>query len=201
MASSIRFLALGDSYTVGESVPAEASWPHLLVDRLQALGRPTRVEVVAMTGWTAGELLEAIESEPPRPPFDLVSLLVGVNDQYRGLSIEQYEAALDALLSLAARLVLPGTHGRLAVSIPDWGVTPFAADRARNRIGREIDRFNASFRSKAEAAGVPFVDVTSVSREYADLVAEDGLHPDGRQYERWVEAILPVAVGVLDARL
>lgn len=200
MAAAIRFLALGDSYTVGESVTRAESWPYRLAAHLERPGRPVRVEVVAVTGWTADELRQAVEDDPPRPPFDLVSLLIGVNDQYRGLPLHQYERALEALLTLSGQLA-PGGGGRFAVSIPDWGVTPYAAGRDRVAIGRDIDRFNAAFRACAEKAGMPFVDVTALSRTAADLIADDGLHPDGRQYARWVEEILPVAVGVLGGKL
>ena len=153
--------------------------------------------VVATTGWTAGELLEAIETDPPAASFDLVSLSIGVNDQYRGIALEDYEASLHRLLAWTGRLVSKGSAGRLAISIPDWGVTPFASDRDRGAVAIDIDRFNRAFQSAATAAGMPFVDVTPLSRRPGAGVADDGLHPSGREYARWVDEILPVALGLL----
>ncbi|MGI9648631.1 MAG: SGNH/GDSL hydrolase family protein [Acidimicrobiia bacterium] len=184
-----RFLALGDSYTVGESVAPEEAWPAQLTSRIP--GPPFDVHVVAVTGWTSGELLSALEKSPPEGLFDLVSVQVGVNDQYRSLPIDQFVAN-------AVQLLVRADHyrgeagGVFAVSIPDWGVTPFGADRNADAIGAEIDSFNAAWREVAGEVGIPFADVTPLSRSHPELVAEDGLHPSGRQYRLWVEAILPV---------
>ena len=187
-----RFLALGDSYTIGESVPASESWPRLLAVRLGL--EPT---VLATTGWTSGELLSALEEEKPAASFGLVSLQIGVNDQYRGLSLDEFVANASALLARAREICDADTNGVFAVSIPDWGVSPFAADRDREAVATDIDRFNAALADLTTGAGVPLVDVTGTSRAAPDLVAPDGLHPAGEQYRRWVDVIAPVARAVL----
>ena len=197
MVNRIGLLALGDSYTVGESVPVGQSWPHRLAGRLAAAGHPADVTVVATTAWTSGELLAAVQADPPGPGFDLVSLSIGVNDQYRGLPLELFVETLELLLDYAGRMLEEGAAGRLAVSIPDWGVTPYAGGRDRPAIARDIDRFNGAFRDVAEAAGVPFVDVTGLSRRRGAGLSDDGLHPSGEEYARWVDEILPVALGLL----
>lgn len=197
MAHRIPLLALGDSYTVGESVPVEQSWPHRLAARLTRAGHPTELTVVATTGWTAADLLAAIEADPPGEGFDLISLSVGVNDQYQGGQLESYLLSLRRLLALTRQMGGAGRPGLFAVSIPDWGVTPFASDRDGAAIGADIDRFNRAFRGAAQAAGVPFVDVTELSRRPGAGVAEDGLHPSGSEYEHWVDEIWPVALGLL----
>ena len=187
-----RLLALGDSYTVGEG--AEAGWPDLLAHRLGADGGPVEWTVIAQTGWTSGELLDAVAAGPPVGPFDLVTLLVGVNDQYRGLPIDDFAASARALLGRAGEL----GRARLAVSIPDWGVTPFGADNDRTEVSAQIDAFNGVWRAAAIAAGAEFVDITPVSRAHPDEVTDDGLHPSTAQYRRWVEVIGPVARSLLD---
>lgn len=187
-----RFLALGDSYTIGESVPTSESWPHLLAIRLGL--EPT---VLATTGWTSGELLSALDEEKPAGSFGLVSLQIGVNDQYRGLSLDEFVTNVSALLARARRVCDADTDGVFAVSIPDWGVTPFAADRDRDAVAADIDRFNVALADLTTGAGVPLVDVTGISRAASDLVASDGLHPSREQYHRWADLIAPIAGAVL----
>ncbi len=146
-----------------------------------------------MTGWTTGELDAGIDAAAPRGPFDLVTLLIGVNNQYRGLALDAYRAEYGALLARAVD-VAGGEPGRvLAVSIPDWGATPFAADRDRAQIAAEVDAFNAAARSEARAAGVAWVDVTALSRTQGTLVVPDGLHPNAQAYAAWTDRIAPAA--------
>ncbi|NNL12777.1 MAG: SGNH/GDSL hydrolase family protein [Acidimicrobiia bacterium] len=190
-----RFLALGDSYTVGESVAVEESWPGLLAVRLSL--EPT---VLATTAWTSGELLEAFDRSGPAGTYGLVSLQIGVNDQYRGLSLDEFVANWSALLVRARSVCDDDTGGVLAVSIPDWGVTPFATDRDGAGVAADIDRFNEALGAMTVEACIPLVDVTSISRAHPSLVAPDGLHPSGEQYRRWVEEIAPVAEAVLGRR-
>jgi lysophospholipase L1-like esterase len=195
-----RFLALGDSYTIGERVDSAERWPVQLAQML----RERRIdvadsEIVARTGWTTDELTAGIAVAAPAGPYDLVSLLIGVNDQFRGRSLERYREDLRSLLveAVAFAGVRPGRV--VVLSIPDWGVTPFAADRDRARIGAEIDRFNLVGREEAQRAGARFVDVTPTSREgNEDWVAADGLHPSGRQYTRCAELTLGAAVAALE---
>ena len=199
----LRFLALGDSYTIGEAVPPEARWPVLLADALRARGFPFAAPtIIAQTGWTTDELSAAIDRADPRGPYDLVTLLIGVNDQYRGGSVKEYRTEFRALLHCAIGFA-GGTAGRVVVvSIPDWSVTPFAAGdlRSPQQIAKRIDAFNAAAAEEAGQAGVPFVDITPVSRTAAadrSLVAEDGLHPAPPMYVAWTERIVPVALEAL----
>jgi lysophospholipase L1-like esterase len=156
------------------------------------------VEIVARTGWTTAELDAGIDAAAPVGPFDLVTLQIGVNDQYRGLPVDGYRVefagALDRAIGFAG-----GDPGRvIVVSIPDWGVTPFAGSRDRSLVSSAIDAFNDANREVALAAGAEWVDVTGISRSGdPGLVAGDGLHPSADQYTRWVEAVLPVARRIL----
>ncbi|WP_431634565.1 SGNH/GDSL hydrolase family protein [Dyella sp. KULCS107] len=192
----LRHLALGDSYTIGEGVPEAGRWPVQLAQRLIAEGitlAPPRI--VATTGWTTDELAAGMDEAQLAPPFDLVSLLIGVNNQYRGRSAEEYIAQFGQLLARAVTLAGDRPGHVLVVSIPDWGVTRFAREHGHDAaaIGATLDRFNLLARAAAEAAGAAFVDITDLSRAYPDELTDDGLHPDARQYTRWVERIAPVA--------
>jgi len=201
--AALRFLALGDSYTIGEGVDPALRWPVLLADALRAKGIDLAApEIIAETGWTTDELDAAIDRADPQGPFGLVSLLIGVNDQYRKRSVEEYCVEFRGLLRRAVGLAGGATGRLLVLSIPDWGVTPFAAgdDRTPEQIGGEIDAYNAVAREEADAAGVPFIDITPLFRTRpldAGLVVEDGLHPSGRVYAAWVERVLPVALDAL----
>lgn len=198
--SPARLLALGDSYTVGEGVPTAQTWPFVVAAELRAAGTavadPT---VVAQTGWTTDELDAAITAREPAldPPYDAVTLLVGVNDQYRGRPADGYRAPFRALLARAVGFA-GGDAGRVVVvSIPDWGVTPFAAGRDRVRIAAEIDAYNAVAQAEATGAGAAWVDVTAVSRRWPDETAADGLHPSAAAYARWAEAVAPAVRAAL----
>jgi undecaprenyl-diphosphatase len=181
-----RYLALGDSYTIGESVSAEERFPSQLAAKLR-LGEP---QIIAKTGWTTDELNAAIDAADPKGPFDLVTLLIGVNNQYRGRDAEQYRTEFVGLLQRAIGFAGGAPKKVIVVSIPDWGVTPFAEGRDRAKIASEIDQFNAINREEAVRAGTRYVDITPVSRgNDPALVAGDGLHPSGRQYGEWVKLI------------
>lgn len=198
----IRYLALGDSYTIGESVEVSERWPIQLAAALREQGRPAAEPVIiARTGWTTGELLASIEEQEPSGPFDLVSLLIGVNNQYRGGSLDEYRRELRTLLQRAIAFAGGNPGQVLVLSIPDWGVTPFAASRDQLQIAAEIDRFNEVKREEAENAGARYVDVTAISRQAAtdrDLIAVDGLHPSGKMYAEWVQLALPEALVALE---
>lgn len=197
----MRYLALGDSYTIGESVAVSARWPVQLAARLQAQGvRLAAPQVIARTGWTTDALLAALEQHSPQGPFALVSLLIGVNNQYRGRDSEEYRAQLRQLLQMA--IAYAGGHPErvLVLSIPDWGVTPFAASLQRDTIAAAIDQFNAVKQAEAAHAGVRYVDITPLSRQALHdptLIANDGLHPSERMYTQWVELALPAALAAL----
>jgi lysophospholipase L1-like esterase len=194
-----RFLALGDSYTIGEGVGEAERWPVRLAAALRAEGLDvTGPEIVATTGWTVAELDAGIDAADPQGPYGLVTLLIGVNDQYRGGGVDDYRAAFRAMLARAVAFA-GGEAGRVVVvSIPDWGVTPFAEGRDRARIAAALDAFNAAARDEATAAGARWVDVSDVSRERGatDVVA-DGLHPSGALYAEWAALVLPEARAAL----
>lgn len=191
-----RYLALGDSYTIGESVAESDRFPVQLVTRLRKdgtdLGAP---QIIARTGWTTDELDAAITAAGPTGPFDLVTLLIGVNNQYRKRDAEQYRGEFRALLKRAVGFAGGDPSRVIVVSIPDWCVTPFAKEGGRAGEGGEIDRYNRVNREEAEAVHAKYVDITPISREAVNdpaLLAEDGLHPSGKMYGRWVELITPM---------
>lgn len=199
----MRFLALGDSYTIGEGVPAAASWPFAVMRRLRADGIALDPpHVLATTGWTTDELAAGMDAAALNPPYDLVTLQIGVNDQYRGRDLDGYRDRFSALLQRAIALAGDAPGRVLVVSIPDWGVTRFARGQARSGkvIAAKLDAFNAAAREQVATAGAAWVDVTHVSRRCADapgLLAADGLHPSARQYALWAEAIAPPACRIL----
>ena len=201
------YLALGDSYTIGEGVDGRDRWPVRLAAALRSSGTSLdEPRIIARTGWTTAELLDAIAGASPEPPSDhaLVTLLVGVNDQYRGHGVSSFRSGFEALLARAIALAANDPHRVVVVSIPDWSVTPFAASDPRGRaaIAAEIDLFNATAKQLATAAGAAFVDVTADSRRAAhdrDLLAADSLHPSASMYESWVSSILPAARHALGA--
>lgn len=197
------YLALGDSYTIGEGVDERDRWPVQLAAELRDRGIPIEEpRIIARTGWTTLELLEAMDASGATGTFDLVTLLAGVNDQYRGYGVEQYRKTFRTLIERA--LGFAKHPGRLIVlSIPDWGVTPFAASReGRDFIGSEIDSFNQVAAALAAGVGAGFVDITPSTRLSATqsgLLVSDGLHPSGTAYRMWVQQVLPVAARALAA--
>jgi len=189
----VRFLALGDSYTIGEGVSQNDSWPFQLVVALRQNGLLIDDPmVIAKTGWTTGELKEAIARENPQGPFDLVTLLIGVNNQYRGLPLDQFEREFRELLAYASSIL--GKRGQLVVlSIPDWSVTPFAEGRDRKMIANELEKFNSSAKMISLECNVRFVDITEISRRAADdltLLANDRLHTSAEMYALWTRQLL-----------
>jgi lysophospholipase L1-like esterase len=190
------FLALGDSYTIGEGVREGEGWPALLAVRLRSLGVPIAdPRIIARTGWTTTELLAAVDAAGASGSQDLVTLMAGVNDQYRGLGVRPFKDAWTPLLARA--LELSKLPARLVVlSIPDWSVTPFAEGRDRVGIARDIDQYNDISRVTALEAGASFVDVTTMSRLAANdpsLLGADKLHPSAAMYSMWVEHLVPIA--------
>ena len=198
--SPLRHLALGDSYTVGETVAANACWPAVLAQQLRRGGMTVDEPcLVAVTGWTTDELARGMDQAALAPPYDLVTLQIGVNNQYRGRSLDEYAVQFAALLERAIALAGGRAARVLVVSIPDWGVTPFAREQGRDaaRTARELDDFNACARGLAASRGVRFVDITPISRRHPELVAADGLHPSAEQYALWADAIAPAARAAL----
>jgi lysophospholipase L1-like esterase len=191
----LHYLALGDSYTIGEDVPAHARWPAQLVEKLRkhgvAIDDP---RIVAVTGWTTDELSAGMDQATLAPDYDLVTLLIGVNNQYRGRSAGEYRGQFHTLLLRAIALAGNRPERVVVVSIPDWGVTPFghASGRDLAKITHELDVFNAIGRDEAIHAGAHFVNITGISRTHPWFVAADGLHPSAAQYTLWTDAIEPV---------
>lgn len=189
----MRLLALGDSYTIGEGVEPAQSWPHGLA-RLLADDASATATVVATTGWTADELLIALETAELDPPYALVTVLIGVNDQYRGREVDEHLPYFNRLLSQAVTFADGDPDRVRVISIPDWGVTPFAASDARTgeEIAAQIDAFNAAQHELCELRGIVWIDITGLTRELAvlpDMFIADGLHPNAAQYARWLAAI------------
>ncbi|MCC6441798.1 MAG: SGNH/GDSL hydrolase family protein [Rhodanobacteraceae bacterium] len=199
MAAS--FLALGDSYTIGEGVDAQLRWPAQLATRLREGGHSfDPVDVIATTGWTTDELAGALQGAQLRDHYDLVSLLIGVNNQYRGRDLENYRIECAGLIDFAIGKANGRAQRVMVLSIPDWGVTPFAAAQGADaeRIAAHIDHFNAIARELSIARGTAWIDVTDISRGAGrDMLTEDGLHPSAEQYALWAERVLPAARAVL----
>jgi len=194
----MRFLALGDSYTIGEGVAESERWPVQLAAMLRERGVEVEdPEIIARTGWTTDELSTAVDAADPHGPYALASLLIGVNNQYRGRGAEEYRAEFATLLRRAVGFAGGDPARVLVLSIPDWGVTPFAEGHDRARIAAEIDLFNDVNRDETARAGARYVDVTPQSRaagaDPAFLVA-DGLHPSGRSYAEWAKLALHDAI-------
>ncbi len=201
MSDPARCLALGDSYTIGEGVGPGDRWPERLAAALRERGIAVAPpEFVARSGWTCAELVTGIADAAPRGPYGLVTLLVGVNDQFRGGSAAAYAPAFRGLLGHAVSFAGRRPRRVVVLSLPDWSVTPYAAGRDRGAIARAIDAFNAVNRAAAAEAGARYVDVTADSRRAAadpTLLAADGLHPSGAMYEAWARLALGDAAAAL----
>ncbi len=202
----MRYLALGDSYTIGESVEPAQRWPAQLTARLRERGFSLDDPlIIATTGWTTGDLSHALVQTGPLGPFDLVTLLIGVNDQYRGRTEEEYRRQFRTLLQRAITYAGDDATRVIVLSIPDWSVTPFASawgaePSSLARIAAQIERLNVVNQAEAERSGAYYIYVTSISREAASnrsLLAADGLHPSGKMYARWVTLVEPVACHIL----
>ncbi len=195
--NALNYLALGDSYTIGESVPADQSYPNLLASALTAQKHPvSSPTIIAVTGWTTDNLINAIsQAGLTGKKYDLVTLLIGVNDQYQHLRQDNYRAKFQQVLNTAIHFAGGNKNHVFVLSIPDWGVTPFGAGRD-NIIGPQIDQFNAINKQISTTAGVNYLDITPISRQAAndpDLVAGDGLHPSDKMYSQWVKLLEPMA--------
>ena len=201
----MKYLALGDSYTIGEGVAEDGRWPVVLARALRAEGVALDdPRIIATTGWTTDELAAAIDAAEPLGEWDFVSLLVGVNNQYRGRSLENYHEEFTTLLQRAIGFARGRAERVLVLAIPDWGVTPFGATSGRDvaQIARELDAFNAAAAAICAEHGVAFVDIAPVARvrgAEAAMLAGDGLHPSAAMYALWAAQALPVARRLLAA--
>ncbi|HWZ04353.1 MAG TPA: SGNH/GDSL hydrolase family protein [Mucilaginibacter sp.] len=195
MTDSVTYLALGDSYTIGQSVPVAESYPYQLTVSLNSNAFKVKTPtIIATTGWTTDNLIDAIAgSDITNKKFNFVTLLIGVNDQYQDLSLDNYKIKFAQVLNTAITFANGNINSVFVLSIPDWGVTPFAGGRD-SEIYPQIMAFNNAAQSICEKAGVSFSNITDISRIAAtdpSLLASDGLHPSGKMYALWVNVLEP----------
>ncbi len=190
--SSLSYLALGDSYTIGESVAEDQRWPVQLATKMKENGVNVRApKIIATTGWRTDQLKGAIEAASLGPSYDMVSLLIGVNNQYQGRTVESFAPEFEELLQIAIDKAGGNKERVFVLSIPDYGKTPFGSSK-EEQIGIELDAYNAVSKEICERYGVDYYNITPISREAKEdpeLIAEDNLHPSGKMYQRWVELI------------
>ncbi len=196
-----QFLALGDSYTSGEGIAKDGRWPIHLVTQLRAQGIDMADPVfIARTGWTTADLDRAMSSLKTEGTFDLVSLLIGANDEFRGNSREEYRSGFVSLLQKAIVLAGGKPEHVLVLSVPDWGVSPYAASEDKAAIAASIDRYNAVNRAEAERLGARYIDITNPTRAAAndrEIFAGDGLHYSSKTHARWAELAVLMAKNAL----
>ena len=195
MSLKESYLALGDNYTVGESISKKHTWPKQLVDSLKKrnifLSEP---RIIAKTGWTTDELKKAINDSSLDYPYDWVSLLIGVNNQYRGRDLDEFKLQFESLLLEAIAFSGNRKERVFVISIPDWGSMPFAKDRDPDKIAIEIDNFNQIIYEVCAIENIKFIDITPITRNIysnPNWIAKDSLHPSKEQYSKWVEKIIP----------
>jgi lysophospholipase L1-like esterase len=190
----MNYLALGDSYTIGEQVAYEKNFPSQIATLLTAHGKPcTLHKLIAVTGWTTDELAQAIAKEKPTHDYDIVTLLIGVNNQYRGRSTEEYAWQFYSLLCQAVLYAKGNANNVYVLSIPDWGLTPFNTERDKTQTSAEIDAYNAINKQIALDMNCKYVDVTSSSRLHATdthYLAPDGLHYSEHEYAIWANLVV-----------
>ncbi len=191
----IRYLALGDSYTIGESVEADSNFPNQLASRLNKLAKYEVLEtlIIAQTGWRTDNLIQAIRQEAPDSNFQLVTLLIGVNNFFQNRPIQQYEEEFEILLQGSVAHAEGNKAQVLVLSIPDYGYSPYGQSGDPEEIGRKTDQYNALAAQICQQYGVRFISITGISRDLdLALIAKDGLHPSAFQYQLWVEELVKV---------
>lgn len=195
---NLSYLALGDSYTIGEGVLEKDRYPVQLVNTLAKSGKLnfSNFQIIAKTGWTVDELDAGINASGIKSEgYDLVTLLIGVNNQYRGRPVEDFEREFELMLNRAIIFARGNTGHVVVLSIPDWGVTPFAVNRKsdQTKVAREIDAYNSAKKAICKMYGITFIDITEDYRAIGarpEMVVEDQLHPSGLVYQRWMEKLL-----------
>lgn len=194
-AKKFSYLALGDSYTIGQNVSTGNTFPAQLSKSLNANKfTADPLTIIARTGWTTADLIGSIKSQNITQRFDIVTLLIGVNNQFRGYSQTTYRQEFVELLSSALNFANGDKNKVFVLSIPDWGVTAYAQGYDRAQIAREIDAFNAINKEETLKAGISYVDITPISKMASgdlSLIADDGLHPSAKMYGLWVEQLSP----------
>jgi lysophospholipase L1-like esterase len=197
---SAKYLALGDSYTIGQSIPLDMSFPYQLA-RVLGQAPANNPDIIATTGWTTNNLINAIDQSAVRDKkYDIVTLLIGVNDQYQGISTTIYSNNFSKLLTTAIALANNKVNRVFVLSIPDYSVTPYAAYANKDKIASEIDQFNVINKQITQAAGITYVNITDISRkakEEPDLIASDGLHPSAKMYGLWMQRLEPLVRSAL----
>lgn len=198
----LNYLALGDSYTIGEMVPADQSYPNQAAALLNKKGRhinpPT---IIAKTGWRTDELIQGITNANLTQKFDIVTLLIGVNNQYQNMDTAIYRREFVQLLKTSISLAKDDKHHVFILSIPDWGVTPFANGRNLEKIATEIDAYNRINKEESKKEGVNYINITSFYRDMGDdpaYIANDKLHPSGKMYEKWAKLVANAIEGRLN---
>lgn len=187
-----KYLALGDSYTIGESVSERDRWPNQLADLLISdSNHPIDTKIIATTGWRTDNLINAINIAKLKDEYDLVSILIGVNNQYQGKPVDQYAIEFEELLKTSIRLAKGKRENVFVVSIPDYGFTPFG-QKNQSKISKEIDQFNEVNKKISNQYNIKYISITDISRQAISdpsLVAPDGLHPSGKMYSLWAQRI------------
>ncbi len=195
------YLALGDSYTIGEAVPMHENFPHQAVELLKQQNIDVAAPViVAKTGWTTDELAMAIREHNIMETFSFVTLLIGVNNQYRGRELDNYKEEFIQLLDQAVGFANDKREHVFVLSIPDWGVTPFADDRNREEIAREIDAYNKAAKEITSHYKCHYLDITESTRHNRNnalFLAEDKLHPSTKEYSVWAAKLAPIIARTL----
>lgn len=193
------FLALGDSYTIGESVDEKDRWSMQLINFLKAEFNITTHEIIARTGWTTAELIDVIEAQKLTEQYEMVSLLIGVNNQYRGQSLDIYRVEFRQLLNISTKFTKNDTRKVIVLSIPDWGKTPFAQGKDKENIAAKIDAFNLVAKEECNKMNIFFIDITEITRKNTDssMFASDGLHYSGKMHGLWANEAIPIAKNIL----
>jgi lysophospholipase L1-like esterase len=187
------YLALGDSYTIGEAVLLSESFPYQTVQLLRSKNiQISAPEIIAKTGWTTDELIDAISATNFLKNYDFVSLLIGVNNQYRERDINEFENEFELLIKKAIKLADDKAKWVFVLTIPDWGITPFAVDRDHQKIAAEIDAYNQICKIISEKYNCVFIEITQGQREdntFDNMIATDGLHPSAAEYSKWANKL------------
>ncbi|MBD0366111.1 MAG: SGNH/GDSL hydrolase family protein [Flavisolibacter sp.] len=201
MIKSYTYLALGDSYTIGEGVTLYHSFPYQVVQILRRSNYHfSAPEIMAQTGWTSDELMASLDTYHFLPKYDIVSLLIGVNNQYRGRLLEEYKLDFENLLKKSIHLAGSKKENVLVLSIPDYSTTPLRQGKDPDKIAKEIDLFNSLNKAISVQYKVPYIDVTSIGRlEKKDetYLSADNLHPSKKEYTLWAEKVADVILAML----
>ena len=197
--SKRTFLALGDSYTIGESVDEKDRWSIQLISLMKNEFNITKHEIIARTGWTTAELIDVVEAKKLNEQYDMVSLLIGVNNQYRGQSLDTYRVEFRQLLNISTKLSKNDPKKVIVLSVPDWGKTPFAQGKERDNIATEIDAFNLVAKEECTKMNIIFIDITEITRKNIDssMFASDGLHYSGEMHRLWANQALQISKNIL----